>query len=90
MLSFIMLCVLLVGIELKLLGAYNISPVERKGYCVLNYGEKYYYNNLTNSCSRYDNPSYDFLEIDFRNYCIKPNLLSSQIFSDCFYAGGNN
>jgi len=82
-------------IEMKFLGGFYYSPVERNGFCHLNYGEEYSFNEKLKKCTditfnedmnvvRIEKP-YD--ESTFRNYCSKPKLLSIKFMSECFKNG---
>lgn len=78
------ICVLI----LKIGGACYTSPVEEKGYCQIQYGQDYSFNQNTNECYSYkDKQTYSFNQDDLKNVCNKPSLLSIKFFSKCFNEG---
>ena len=86
--GFFLFCFILGIVELKLLGSFYFSPIENKGYCILNYGEGYNYFN--GECYNYQDGeriSISITQQEIRNYCKHPSLVSTKIFGDCWKAG---
>jgi len=88
-LTYFLIVGFLLLIELKILGAYYPSPLEKHGFCKFVYGEKFKW--IDEKCVKIDEEgrtiTEDFHQSHFIEVCPKPNFISSQFFSECWHGG---
>jgi len=71
----------------KFLGAYIETPVEKQGYCKMNYGDEWRLTKGNNECYSYENNkkiTHSFTEEEFKEQCSKPTFFSTTFHNDCF------
>lgn len=71
----------------KILSVYYISPLEKTGFCINEFGENYKF--VEEKCVAPNEPVKDFSINEFRNKCEKPPVISARFTSDCWNVGRN-
>lgn len=91
----LVLVIIFIGfvIYMKILGVYLESNVEKGGYCFLNYGEDYYFRIQDGKyqCKEKQGENIiTFSEEEFKQFCPKEKLISSNFFNECWKSAPND